>query len=163
MYELYHTIHRDDNYNERIKSMTLLQFASSKYVEDNPMVRLLTNTRAPYKLAEADLQVAKKIIELKCLLGLYRDLDASLARFHRYFRWNDGAMGGKERKETAQTCKSELTQKGDTWLTAQKEKIEEGGDVWKQFAKSNELDLELYEYVESLYKYQGEKIFDIVE
>ena len=67
-----------------------------------------------------------------------------------------------ERNERRQ-CKPELTRKGDTWLTAQKEKIEEGGDVWMKFAKPNELDLELYEYVESLYKYQGEKIFDIVE
>jgi len=40
----------------------------------------------------------------------------------------DGIMVRVERNERRQ-CKSELTQKGDTRLTTQKEKIEEGDDV----------------------------------
>jgi uncharacterized protein YdaT len=44
--------------------MTLLQFASSRYVEDNPMVRLLTNKEYPEKLSDLDLEIAKKIIEI---------------------------------------------------------------------------------------------------
>jgi len=135
--------------------MTLLQFAASQYVEDNPMVRLLTNKEYPLKLSYEDLEIAKKIVEMKALIGLYRDLDGSIARFQRYFGW-------PYNKET-QDCKLSLAKMGDKWMTKQGEKVLEGDEVWIKFSQSHELDMELYTFVEMLYTIQGEKIFDVVQ
>jgi len=146
---------RDKNYNKKVKGMTRLQFASSQYVEDNPMVRLLTNKEYPLKLSYLDLEIAKKIVEMKALIGLYRDLDGSIARFQRYFGW-------PYNKET-QECKLSLARRGDKWMTKQGEKVLEDDEVWTKFAQSHELDMELYKFAEILYTIQGETIFHVVQ
>lgn len=97
----------------------------------------------------------KKIVEMKALIGLYRDLDGSIARFQRYFGW-------PYNKET-QDCKLSLAKMGDKWMTKQGEKVLEGDEVWIKFSQSHELDMELYTFVEMLYTIQGEKIFDVVQ
>ena len=154
--------------------MTLLEFASSKYVENNPMVRMLTNIdsdpRSPSSAyesnsTEVDLEVAKRILESKVLIGLYRDLDGSLARFQRYFGWDPNKNIKIEEQLTSvavQTCKSELVENGDRWITMRAGKIVEGDEVWKKLSNSLHFDLELYKHAEFLYEVQGEKIFDVV-
>ena len=85
----------DVKYNPNVERMNLRQYAQSKYIENNPIVRLLTKTPgkdANRVLTKDDLEVAKKIVESKCLVGLYRDLEGSLARFDRYFGWSIGTV-----------------------------------------------------------------------
>ena len=135
--------------------MTLLQFASSRYVEDNPMVRLLTNKEYPQKLSYSDIEIAKKIVEMKALVGLYRDLDGSISRFQRYFGWSH--------TKEAQSCKLQVASAGEKWMHVHEGKVLEGDETWAKLALSNELDMKLYSFVEMLYKVQGEQIFDVVQ
>lgn len=154
--------------------MTLLEFASSKYVEIDPMVGMLTNTNIDanyhYSLRanEFDLQVAKRILETKVLIGTHSDLEGSMARFQRYFGWDSRSHGNSNAKDQAldiaqaDNCKRELIEVGDKWLTMQKEPIKEDDAVWRELSKSLSLDLELYNHIEYLYSVQGEKIFEVV-
>jgi hypothetical protein len=153
--------------------MSLLEYASSKYVENNPMTKTLTNivrhrkedslsSDYQYESSDIDLEVAKKILESKILIGLYRDLDGSIARFQRYFSWVPNERIPKEdilSSEDVQTCKDELIQTGDKWLAM---KITEDDEVWKQLSESLQYDVELYKHAELLYDVQGEKIFEVV-
>ena len=167
----------DPKYNSEVDRMTLRQYAASKHIENNPLVRLLTKT--PGKdtnrvLTKDDLEAAKKIIESKCLVGLYRDLEGSLARFDRYFGWSfiadaNNSTNHEDDKEremkltTVKKCRSDYMQtKGDYWMTRHQKKLEADSLEMKLIEKANELDLELYSHIELVFEAQGEKIFNVV-
>lgn len=104
--------------------MTLKEYANSTFVPDNPMVRLITNKMIPNELGQIDLELAKRIVQLKVLVGLYRDLDGSLARFDRYFSWdvvglsNDSTSTNPvERRKEIEECNLEVLKGGDRWLS----------------------------------------------
>ncbi len=174
-------VRRDTNYNNKIKDMTLLEFASSKYVEKNPMVEMLSNInnlsyhhheqpspysgdkKFKYQSQELDFKIAKHILETKILIGLYRDLDGSISRFQRYFSWDpDKIIQTQRGMEAVKSCKSNVIDSGDKWLLIQGEVIQEGGEIWNKLANSLRLDMQLYKHAEMLYDVQGEKIFGVV-
>lgn len=147
----------DERYNPDITQMTLAQFSASKHIENNPMVRLFT--QAPgidlhRKLTNIDLEVAKKILERKCLVGLYRDMNDSLARFDRYFGWtrNSVEIADEENFEKkmmdVKKCCSRLEAKGDWWMSKQKSEIDQGSFQYNMIVKANELDMKLYSRIE---------------
>mmetsp|Transcript_19802 Transcript_19802/g.24425 ORF Transcript_19802/g.24425 Transcript_19802/m.24425 type:complete len:520 (+) Transcript_19802:97-1656(+) len=164
----------DERYNPDVKKMNLLQFASSNFVENNPIVRILTQAPGvdPFrKLTRNDLEVAKEIVGRKFLVGLYRDLDGSMARFDRYFGWSsDELRNGKHDDEAARakklidikSCRSELALSGDRWMSTQKSEIGDEGVVMDILEKSNLLDIKLYQHIELVFEAQGERIFNVV-
>ncbi len=180
----YHYIKKatwDERYDPVIQRMTLSQFAMSKHIENNPMVRLLTQKPGvdPFRILDnADLEIAKEVVARKCLVGLYSDLGGSLARFDRYFGWsasnktqtieglnissNSNTSNQEETAASVKKCQSDLAAKGDWWLTKQKSKLEEGSLDKTLIEKANELDLQLYKHIELIYEAQGEKIFHVV-
>lgn len=160
--------------------MSIGEYAESKYIQDNPMVRLLTNTQPGKEVTDHELELAKRIIQLKCLVGMYDDIDNSVTRFDRYFSWevlagrtsNNANKGlspqliAKQRREEIQKCSNETASVGDRWLdmqtTIKGTRIQEGSDIWDKLAKSNQFDLQLYGYAKLVYKYQAEHIFEEV-
>lgn len=180
----YHYIKKatwDERYDPDIQRMTLSQFATSKHIENNPMVRFLTQKTGvdPFRiLSNADLEIAKEVVARKCLVGLYSDLGGSLARFDRYFGWSasnktqtidrSSISSSSNTSNLEQTiasvkkCQSDLMAKGDWWLSKQKSKLEEDSLEKTLIEKANELDLKLYKHIELIYEAQGEKIFHVV-
>ncbi len=171
---------RSKEFNPKVSKMSIGEYAESKYIQDNPIVRLLTNTQRGKEVTDLELELAKRIIQLKCLVGMYDDIDNSVTRFDRYFSWevlagrnsNNAKKGlspqqtAKQRREKIQKCSNETTRVGDRWLdmqtTIQGTRIQEGSDVWNKLAKSNQMDLKLYEYAKFVYKRQAEHIFEEV-
>ena len=170
----------DERYDPDIPRMALRQFVSSKHVEMNPMVRLLSQLPGvdpDRTLTKTDLEVAKKVVETKCLVGLYRDIAGSLARFDRYFGWSESSTQrrlsnsnsthtNEDGKKLGQikSCRDGVTDKGDYWLQMQKKNDELKSDSveYELLAEANSLDLKLYAHIENIYEVQGDKIFNVV-
>jgi len=164
-------------YNARVSKMTLHQYADSKFVPDNPMVRLLTNTKDSREISELELEIAKLVVKQKVLVGIYEEIIESLERFDRYFSWDVLAWHRsnkydegddskkKEIRQEVQQCSYNAIEGGDRWLEMQSElkgvRVAKESDLWKKLGKSNHWDLKLYDYAKSIYETQGERIFEL--
>lgn len=159
----------DPLYNPSLAKMTIEQYAKSMYIENNWLTRFLVKkTRG--KLTHSDLLLAKKILKFKCLVGLYDEMEASLARFQRYFGWNSESP---EKAGQIVSCRRAIIKQGDKvldhpmsvkdeWDTKTEGVIKVGSVPWNAIARQNKFDMELYEYAKRLFKAQGEEIFNVV-
>ncbi|EJK47409.1 hypothetical protein THAOC_33869, partial [Thalassiosira oceanica] len=141
--------------NDEVKVMTLEEFAASSFLEDNPLVRSLTNKRGPMQSAalhHSDLEAAKFILKTKFVVGLFHNMDESIRRFESFFGWSVG--------ETARSCQAfEVEQ-----VMARRHnqvQVPDGTDPGlRGVMEKNRLDLQLYEFVMYLYDYQGRVLFE---
>ena len=76
----------EETYNPEFQKMTLLEFAQSELVEDNWMVRRLSNTIRG-KLNEDHFKTSIDVIRRKFLVGTLKRLEESLERFEKFFGW----------------------------------------------------------------------------
>lgn len=171
----------DPHYNPDLAKMTLEQYAKSRYIENNWVTRFLVN-KLGGKLFRTDVLLAKQIIKTKCLVGLYDDMEASMARFQRYFGWN--AEVTDENKTSIVQCRMDAVRQGDkhvlghpisvfkdvantssnmtSSLSPIMPVVRPGSIAWNAIVRMNIFDMELYEFVEKIYEMQGEEIFDVV-
>ena len=163
----------DERYNEKVKRMTLRAYAKSKFAEDNPITRLLTampGKNPNRKLTVSDLSHAKYIVANKCLVGLYDEIEGSMARFGRYFKWQNKHFTNEKNNNNNNKTKSGLEEdmscirdiEKDKWLTSPGSKIEKDSFEYGLLAKKNVFDILLYEFIQRIYEIQGEEIFHIV-
>lgn len=155
----------DPRYNPKLAKMSMEQYAKSKHIENNWMTRFLVD-KPGGKLTHGDMLLAKKIIKFKCLVGLFEDMEVSMARFHRYFGWQNlkdaGSRTPKQKAEVAE-CRSWHVARGDKHMLHREVlAIREGSVAWNSIVRMNIFDMELYEYVRKIYRIQGEQIFDVV-
>ena len=160
----------DPMYNPSLAKMSIAEYAKSKYIENNWLTRFLVK-KPRGRLNHSDLLLAKKILKFKCLVGLYDEMEASLARFQRYFNW--GAVYGDQMAKAIQ-CQKDIITNGDKildhpisfkekeWSSKTDGAVTEGSFTWNAIAKQNHFDMEVYEYAKRLFKSQGEEIFNIV-
>lgn len=175
---MYHYLSKaswDPMYSPEIKDMTIEAFAQSGYIENNWMTRFLVG-KPKGKLTHLDMLLAKKIVKYKVLVGLYDELETSMARFERYFGWKDSK---RTRADTAK-CRSKVISLGDKNLvhpTSIKDReafaspqsdssnaaqeVIVGNPAWKAIERQNVFDLELYAFAKRVYALQGEHIFDV--
>lgn len=167
----------DPLYNPELRNMSISEFAKSKYIENNWMTRFLIG-KTKGKLTHADMLLAKQILRYKVLVGLYDELDTSMARFHRYFGWKST----KTQADTAK-CRSKAIARGDknvlghptsikdenalleSFQFNKSQTVEEvvvGNAAWKAIERHNLFDMELYAFAKRVYALQGEHIFDVV-
>ena len=59
----------------------------SSYAEDNWMVRFLTNEMSG-AVYDRHLELAKQVLESKCVVGLLEEFSPSFKRFGQYFDWS---------------------------------------------------------------------------
>ena len=151
----------DPQYNPALARMSVEQYATSRYIENNWVTRFLVD-KPGGKLTHADMLLAKKIIKFKCLVGLYEDMEVSMARFQRYFGWN-AQDGTSEQQAEVVKCRSSAVARGDKHaMHPDGSSVREGSVAWNAIVRMNLFDMELYEYVKKIYKVQGEQIFDVV-
>jgi len=173
---MYHYLSKaswDPMYSSEIKDMTIEEFAQSGYIENNWMTRFLVG-KPKGKLTHLDMLLAKKIVKYKVLVGLYDELETSMARFQRYFGWKDSK---RTRADTAK-CRSKAISLGDKNLghpTSIKDReafaslqsnnsgaeVIVGNPAWKAIERQNVFDLELYAFAQRVYALQGEHIFNV--
>jgi len=168
----------DPNYNPALSTMSIEEYAKSRYIENNWMTRFLVN-KPSGKLHPADMIYAKTILKAKCLVGLYEDMEVSMARFVHYFGWDNDNDEDARRDQTVKECQYEAISRGDRHvsgsgkvkkkeevslsLTTEEEVIVRPNSLaWNAIVRMNMYDMELYEFVKRIYKQQAEEIFDVV-
>ena len=79
--------YRKDN-DPYYKTMTMDAYLNHGLKENNWMTRFLSDKETG-EVYEYDLDVAKKVLKEKCLIGFLYNLEESMKRFEKYFHWND--------------------------------------------------------------------------
>ncbi|KAL3807491.1 hypothetical protein ACHAXA_003982 [Cyclostephanos tholiformis] len=161
----------DPMYNPALSKMTIKEYANSGYIENNWVTRFLVNKKGG-KLGKEDMALAKHIINSRCLVGLYEDIDVSLARFVRYFGWGMPTNSTVVRSAAdVVKCRSEIVARGDRHVAGKyadgdhrdvMTAVRPGTLAWNAIVRMNMFDMELYEYVKRAYQAQAEEIFDVV-
>mmetsp|Transcript_4351 Transcript_4351/g.4808 ORF Transcript_4351/g.4808 Transcript_4351/m.4808 type:complete len:420 (+) Transcript_4351:8-1267(+) len=132
----------DPNYDPSLAYMSIEMYARSKRAEYNWMVRLLAN-ELENDLTKEHLELAKEVLQRKCLVGLLEEKEESFRRFEKYFGWESKT---KEEEE----CRERLLNWG--WSNKHSHpSVEEGSVVWDLLYKKNELDMELYDYAKDIF------------
>mmetsp|Transcript_25070 Transcript_25070/g.36833 ORF Transcript_25070/g.36833 Transcript_25070/m.36833 type:complete len:337 (+) Transcript_25070:51-1061(+) len=132
-------------FHPEFKSMTIQQYAQSKFVENNFMTRFLAK-KPKGPLSQEDVVVAKDIMRYKCLIGLTDHMDESLDRFTRYFGWKV-----KPGSENVRKCKKKLVPNRNARMH---QEVIEGTMVWNLLAESNYYDIQLYAHALDLFEEQ---------
>jgi len=138
----------EHTYKEVYKDMTIEEYATSQYAEDNWMVRFLTNEMSG-GVNERHLDLAKQVLESKCLVGIMDEFPASFKRFNEYFGWNNIDFGGPVDMSNRGTCVSRVIDNPDN--AHSHPSYEEGGEVWRLLMNKNQYDVSLYEHALHLF------------
>ena len=125
--------------------MTLEQYAQSPLVESNWMVRTLSG-KMNAELTAQHLDIAQEILTNNFIVGLHDDRYGSLSRFETYFGW------GYNDEQAA--CRSAMLQEEMNRQDMAKQMFNEGGEAIELLWKENELDIQLYDFADALYKDQ---------
>ena len=73
-------------YDPEVEFWTFEQYAKSSKVENNWLTRQLSN-QPQGDLTDANLLIAKNVIRKKFILGLVSNIEATMERFEKFFRW----------------------------------------------------------------------------
>jgi len=138
----------EHTYSEVYQEMDINEYATSQYAEDNWMVRFLTNEMSG-NVYDRHLDLAKEVLESKCLVGIMEDFAASIKRFDRYFGWSKIDFGGPVSMTDRGTCVARVIKNPDN--AHPHPKVEEDGEVWNLLLEKNKYDLALYEYARHLF------------
>ena len=140
--------HWQPNYDSSLKTMSIEMWAQSEdRIEYNWVTRFLSNNWKA-NLTQHDLSVAKEILNKKCLIGFLEAKEESMMRFQKYFGWD---MSDSQTRD----CAERFLQWG--WSNKNSHPpIELDSYTYKLLVKSNEYDLELYEYAKLLFEAQAE-------
>lgn len=140
--------YHEKTYRPELAIFELQDYAKTKFIENNFMVRSLTNNFEGYLTVE-DLQVAKEVLRRKCLVGLLREKETSMKRFEKFFGWDYLAS-----KPGAEEC----TEKIMSWGWPNKNtypSLDPDSEAYRLLETKNALDIELYEYAKLLFVQQG--------
>ncbi|KAL9185489.1 hypothetical protein ACHAXT_003266 [Thalassiosira profunda] len=139
--------------DEKVKEMTLEQFASGGYIEDNILTRALVGKRPDDVLSHKDLILAKEMLKRKFVVGLFDRMDESIARLESFFGWKIG--------DGARVCQQRQV---GLVMTKEYNKVippAAGSAERRVLMERVGLDAELYEYARFLYDYQGRVLFGL--
>lgn len=146
----------EETYNPEFQKMTLLEFAQSELVEDNWMVRRLSNTIRG-KLNEDHFKTSIDVIRRKFLVGTLKRLEESLERFEKFFGWKF-----RVNPPNQENCRTKLLSVGaNKNVKKTKEESGPGSKIHELLSERNLYDLRLYEYVENLFDEQAQFVNDI--
>lgn len=98
---------------------------------------------------ERHLDLAKQILESKCLVGLMEEFTPSFKRFSDYFGWGEAEFGGPVKMNNRGRCISQVIGHPDN--AHSHPSFEEGSEVWNLLMQKNRYDLTLYEHAVHLF------------
>jgi hypothetical protein len=138
----------EHTYSEAYKNMTIEEYATSDYSEDNWMTRFLCNEMSGL-LTERHLDLAKQVLESKCLVGLMEKFMPSFKRFNKYFKWSDTDFDGPVPMKNRGPCVTRVMKNPDNAHSHQT--YDEGGQVWNLLMQRNRYDMSLYNHAVHLF------------
>jgi len=130
------------------QNMSLEEYATSAFSEENWMVRFLTNEMVK-PLRWHHLELAKEILGSKCIVGFVSMFEESIRRFDQYFGWNRGEL-----VQNKTSCSKYLI---ENWISTHNDAdIKEGSKAWNLLKARNGYDIILYEYATKIFERQTE-------
>ena len=138
----------EPSYKPELKDWTLEQYAQSDVVENNWMTRQLSNQLAG-DLTEDNMNAAMEVVRSKILVGLMSQIESTMSRFEKFFRWTYHVNPTNQ-----EICRAGLMNGGANSNKKNKKPLKEGDPVWDMLAQQNNFDLQLYNYIETLFHEQ---------
>ena len=144
----------EPSYRPELKDWTLKEYAESNICENNWMTRMLSNQPGG-EVTEGNLQVAMEAVRTKILVGLTNQIEPSMARFEKFFRWKFRVDPSAQEESRRRYIMMEGGVGSNSNLENKREMPLPGDEAWEALAKQNKFDLKLYEYIEWLFEQQG--------
>eukprot|EP00985_Skeletonema_marinoi_P007698 scaffold3433_cov109-Skeletonema_marinoi.AAC.2 len=133
-----------------LREWTLERYARSTYVENNFLTRQLSN-QLQGPLDESHYRKAVEIIRDKFLVGLASQIDQSLDRYEKFFRWTY-----RIQPKSQEACRKRILLEESAAEKKMKRRMPKEGDpIWAWLLHHNAFDLRLYAYVERLFEEQA--------
>lgn len=145
----------EPTYDPELKDMTIEEWAQSPKIENNWLTRALSN-QPEGELTDDDLNLAMEVIRRKFMVGLMTEIEATMERFERFFRWTFHVNPPNQ-----DTCRDTILEGGSNKSTSNNHKPQPGSRAWELLTWQNQYDLQLYEYIESLFVEQEQFVADI--
>ncbi len=146
----------EPTYDPALKDWTIEQYATSDKIENNWLTRQLSNQLSG-DLEEVHVQKAMEVIRRKFLVGLMTEMEKTMTRLERYFRWTYHVN-----PENQEKCREKLLSGGSNSNSKNKKaKPKEGDEAWNLLAAQNQHDLQVWGYIEALFNEQEEYVRDI--
>ena len=146
----------EPTYDPDLKNWSIEQYATSTKIENNWLTRQLANVPGG-DLTEEHVAKAMEVIRRKFLVGLMTEMKATMERLERFFHWTYRVNPANQ-----DICRSELLDGGSNSNSKNKKnKPEPGSKEWDLLAAQNQFDLQVFGYIESLFKDQEQFVQDI--
>mmetsp|Transcript_20777 Transcript_20777/g.30755 ORF Transcript_20777/g.30755 Transcript_20777/m.30755 type:complete len:624 (+) Transcript_20777:99-1970(+) len=136
-----------------VASLELEDYCRSQHVENNWMVRILSGSMTG-EVGDDHLEIAKKVLREKVIIGLLEQKEESLRRFEHHFGWRY-----TENNQKQTSCRTRILVGDYRSNESAKHKIKEGSQAWSLLMWQNRLDMKLYKYAKALYLQQGTELF----
>lgn len=139
----------EPSYKPELKEWTLEQYATSDIIENNWMTRQLSNQLGG-ELFDSNLKLAMEVVNTKFLVGLMSQIEPTMARFEKYFRWTYHVNPPNQ-----EVCRERLMSGGANSNKKNKKPVDSSHSAWDLLAAQNNFDLQLYAYIEQLFVEQA--------
>lgn len=140
----------ESEYDKSLAAMSLEEFAASDRLVENFVVRSLVH-KLTTDVTASDVEMAKNILRMKFVVGIFEWFDLSVVRFEKYFGWWD------EHQVLTDTavnhCHYDRISTGGH--VGAHPKASPGSEAYKKIAVRNWADLELYFYAKNLFYSQS--------
>ena len=137
-----------------VASMELEDYCKSPHVENNWMVRILSD-KMTGEVGEDDLDMAKNLLREKVIIGLLEQKEESMRRFEFHYGWRY-----TENPQRQAACRTRILVGDYRTNESAKSKIKEGTQAWSLLMWQNKLDMKLYKYAKALFLQQGTELFN---
>ena len=139
----------EPTYSPELKDWTIEQYAESDRIENNWMTRQLSGQLSG-DLNDDALAVAMEVIRSKFLVGLMTEMDRTMERFEKFFRWKY-----RVNPENQEACRERLMSGGSNSNSANKKEQPKEGDIaWEKLMWQNQYDMQLYDFIVELFEEQ---------
>jgi hypothetical protein len=139
-----------------LQKWNLHKYATSAVIENNWMTRQLANQMSG-ELDDSHIKIAMEVVRRKFVVGLMTKLEESMTRFEKFFRWKYHVN-----PENQEKCRERLTSGGSNSNKKNKKKKPKPGEpVWDLIAAQNLYDIQLYEYIQTLFVEQESLVADM--
>mmetsp|Transcript_23955 Transcript_23955/g.49614 ORF Transcript_23955/g.49614 Transcript_23955/m.49614 type:complete len:568 (+) Transcript_23955:305-2008(+) len=174
----------EPTYNPAYQTMSLADYARQTGGENNYMVRKLVGKNYFASIEESDLEIAKKIVKEKMIVGIMDEFEESIHRFNAIMGVDENKpenlecfdkYAAKEQKTTLaerqdanrefakdqrQNTAKQLRKATDARNSNEHPDIEETSPAWEAIAKKNQFDMKLYQFVRAVFDEQ-KALFDV--
>ena len=138
------------NYRPNFNNISLEEYAKKRQTNHNQIVKTLAGLRPEDQASEEDLQLAKRTIRKRFIVGLCHDemVEESVHRFN-------AVLGIDEADTDNRKCMDHFFHDSES---EQYEEVDENSEAYQILASTNELDLKLYKLVTDLFNEQKESL-----